>query len=178
MGAGLWPSARGAVALDRGSDDLVLTQAASSIVVERATAADVQSVAAIEQSAFSDPWSHQSFAELVDNTSAFFGVARVAGDQSVVGYVVAWFVLDEAEIANLAVRPSNWGQRVGGALLDAALQESAIRGVRTVYLEMRDSNSRARRLYQARGFTEFGRRRNYYRRPQEDAVLWRKPLSR
>lgn len=156
----------------------MLTESATPVIVEAATAADLSSVANIEQSAFSDPWPRQSFVELVDNSSAFFGVARAAGGRSAVGYVVAWFVLDEAEIANLAVRPDNWGQQIGAALLDAALQEAMKRGVRTVFLEMRDSNSRARRLYASRGFTEFGRRRKYYQRPDEDAVLWQKSLAR
>ena len=155
----------------------MLTQSVLPIAVERAMPADVAAVAVIEQLAFSDPWSSQAFAELLENGDAFFAVARPAGERIVLGYVVAWFVLDEAEIANLAVQPPKWGLRIGGALLDAALRESTIRGVRSVYLEMRDSNSRAGRLYASRGFTEFGRRRKYYRYPEEDAVLWRKVMS-
>jgi ribosomal-protein-alanine N-acetyltransferase len=46
-------------------------------------------------------------------------------------------------------------------------------GVATVFLEVRESNSAARRLYGALGFAQVGRRRNYYRRPTEDAVVLR-----
>ena len=95
----------------------------------------------------------------------------------VTGYVVAWFVADEGEIANLAVDPSGWGSGIGKALLDAALDEGERRGAAAVYLEVRDSNARARRLYQSRQFEEVGRRRGYYQRPVEDAIVLRRILK-
>jgi ribosomal-protein-alanine N-acetyltransferase len=87
---------------------------------------------------------------------------------------VAWFVTDEGEIANLAVDPARWGGGVGKILLDAALAEGARRGAESVYLEVRESNARARRLYASRGFEEVGRRKGYYRRPAEDAIVLRR----
>ena len=51
------------------------------------------------------------------------------------------------------------------------------RGVRTAFLEVRESNSAARALYGSRGFTEIDRRRNYYRRPVEDALVMRRTLE-
>ena len=55
--------------------------------------------------------------------------------------------------------------------MERALAELTARGVRTVYLEVRASNAAARRLYEALGFAEVGRRSRYYRRPVEDAVV-------
>jgi ribosomal-protein-alanine N-acetyltransferase len=95
----------------------------------------------------------------------------------VLGYVVAWFVLDEGEIANIAVDPNERGKGFGSALLDAALAVAGHRAVRTVYLEVRASNHQARALYDSRGFTEVGRRKAYYRRPVEDAVVLRRILD-
>jgi ribosomal-protein-alanine N-acetyltransferase len=46
-------------------------------------------------------------------------------------------------------------------------------GVASLYLEVRDSNMAARALYASRGFVEIGRRRDYYRRPREDALVLR-----
>src|SRR5207253_2646093 len=89
------------------------------------------------------------------------------------GYVVAWFAADEGEIANLAVDPPARGRGLGAALLDAALAEASGRGVTAVYLEVRESNATARRLYASRGFVEVGRRRGYYRKPPEDAIVLR-----
>jgi len=137
---------------------------------------DLASVAAIERAAFSDPWSVRSFREALDSGSVYFACAR-SDAGSVLGYVVAWFVADQGEIANIAVAPDQRGQGVGRALLDAALGEAATRGIAAVFLEVRDSNQRARELYASRGFEEVGRRRRYYRRPVEDAIVLRRTLT-
>jgi ribosomal-protein-alanine N-acetyltransferase len=91
----------------------------------------------------------------------------------VLGYVVAWFAGGQGEIANLAVDPAVRGQRLGSTLLDAALEQARSHRAEEVFLEVRDSNARARQLYESRGFAEVGRRRRYYRRPVEDAVILR-----
>ena len=106
----------------------------------------------------------ESFRDALAHPAVYFACAR-SDDGEVLGYVVAWFVADEGEIANLAVAPAGWGRGIGRALLDAALSEARARTASAVYLEVRDSNERARRLYRSRGFEEVGRRRRYYRRP-------------
>jgi ribosomal-protein-alanine N-acetyltransferase len=148
----------------------------TQVTIDAATADDVPSIAAIERAEFSDPWSTRSFHELVGNPSVYFVCARAPADRTVLGYVVAWFVADEGQIANLAVAHDVCGQGIGKQLLDAALGEGRARGAECVYLEVRDSNVRARRLYRSRGFEEVGRRRGYYRRPAEDAIVLRLTL--
>ena len=147
-----------------------------TVAIGSATVHDLASVAAIERTAFSDPWSLRSFREALDSASVYFACAR-SDAGSVLGYVVAWFVADQGEIANIAVAPDQRGRGVGRALLDAALGEAAARGIGAVYLEVRDSNQRARELYASRGFEEIGRRRRYYRRPVEDAIVLRRTLT-
>lgn len=149
---------------------------AMTLAIGPATVHDLASVAAIERAAFSDPWSLRSFREALDSGSVYFACAR-SDAGSVLGYVVAWFVADQGEIANIAVAPDQRGRGVGRALLDAALGEAAARGISAVFLEVRDSNQRARELYASRGFEEVGRRRRYYRRPVEDAIVLRRTLS-
>lgn len=149
--------------------------------LRRATPDDVDAVAAIEQGAFSDPWSRDAFAQLVRNRDAYFTVAEAsdADDdaRAPVGYVVAWFVLDEAEVANIAVAEEARGSGVGARLLDGALAEARRRGAVRVFLEVRESNTVARRLYASRGFVELGRRKRYYRAPVEDALVLRLALD-
>lgn len=147
-----------------------------TISIDVARADDVAAISEIERAAFSDPWSARSFRDALEHPAVYFGCARSDGGE-VQGYVVAWFVADEGEIANLAVAPEGWGSGIGRALLDAALDEAARRNVESVYLEVRDSNARARRLYQSRGFEEVGRRKGYYRRPVEDAIVLRRTLK-
>ena len=148
----------------------------SDVVVEPATVVDLTAVAQIEAVAFSDPWSPRAFRDALRHSAVYFACARRRDDHHVLGYVVAWFVADEGEIANLAVAPDGWGRGIGKLLLDAALTEASLRGAEAIYLEVRDSNHRARRLYHSRAFEEVGRRQGYYRHPEEDAIVLRRTL--
>ncbi len=123
---------------------------------------------AIEREVFSDPWSANDFTECV-STGVPFLVAERRG--VVAGYVVAHSAADEGEILNLGVAAAHRRHGIGRELVERALAELTARGVRTVYLEVRASNAAARRLYEALGFAEVGRRSRYYRRPVEDAVV-------
>lgn len=119
---------------------------------------------------FSDPWSQADFGECVTSGVAFL-VAEAHG--TVAGYVVAHAAADEGEILNLGVAAAHRRHGVGGALVAAVLALLGSQGVRVVYLEVRDSNNGARRLYESLGFSEVARRARYYRRPVEDAVVLR-----
>jgi ribosomal-protein-alanine N-acetyltransferase len=134
---------------------------------------DVEDVAAIEKVAFSDPWSANSFRALFGNPLVHFALAEDAVTGRVLGYVVAWFVADEAEIANLAVSDQVRRAGVGAKLLDHALTAAKQRSARMVFLEVRESNTAARALYTSRGFAVAGRRSKYYRKPLEDALVLR-----
>lgn len=89
----------------------------------------------------------------------------------IVGYAVLWCILDQGEIANLAIQPNRRGERLGARLLDETLQVASRRGVRSVFLEVRESNAAARHLYAVRGFREIGLRKGYYDQPTEDALV-------
>jgi [ribosomal protein S18]-alanine N-acetyltransferase len=119
---------------------------------------------------FSDPWSAQDFCDCVSFAS--FLVAEADGER-IVGYVVALDAADEGEILNLAVAPATRRAGLGRALVQQMLDALSDRGVRQVYLEVRESNAPARALYAAHGFKEVGRRKQYYRRPVEDAIVLR-----
>lgn len=152
--------------------------AASGVTISIAPAvpADIPAVLAIEEVAFTDPWSAQSFRDALLQPAIYFACARGDGD-GVVGYVVAWFAGGEGEITNLAVERARRSAGIGGSLLDAALDEGARRKALAVFLEVRESNLSARRLYHSRRFAEVGRRRAYYRRPNEDAIVLRRALA-
>jgi [ribosomal protein S18]-alanine N-acetyltransferase len=153
-----------------------LAARSDAVVIRDAIRHDVDEIVEIERLSFTDPWSLTSFRSLVDDDRVFFRVA-VGANAAIVGYLVAWFVHDEAEIANLAVDPTVRGRGIGAALLEVALREGTRRGTAAVYLEVRDSNAAARALYRSRGFAEIARRARYYRRPVEDAVVMRRLLA-
>ncbi len=124
--------------------------------------------------AFADPWSLGDFAECAAVGVPFL-VAVERG--SVVGYVIGQAAADEGEILNLGVAPAHRGRGVGHALVERMLALLRERGAGVAYLEVRESNSAARRLYESLGFREVARRRRYYRRPVEDAVVLRATLE-
>jgi len=149
---------------------------AARVAIRPAQAGDLDRIWAIERMSFSDPWSRHSFERLLGDQRVHFVVAEhVPGAPE--GYLVAWYVMDEGEIANLAVAADARRHGVGGALLDSALAAARARGVTDVYLEVRDSNAGARALYASRGFVQIARRRRYYRRPTEDALVLRLDLA-
>lgn len=144
--------------------------------LRRVSPADVDAIHAIEHASFSDPWTREAFSSLARRADVFFRVAEI--DRVVAGYLVAWFVVDEGELANVAVAPAARKRGVGAALLDELLRAGEARGVGSLYLEVRESNAGARALYEGRGFEAVGRRRGYYRRPTEDALILRRRFAR
>lgn len=139
-------------------------------MIRSAEPADLAPVRVIEQVCFADPWSLRDFRQAMEWGATFLVATR---GPDVAGYVVARRAADEGEILNLAVAPGQRGRGVGKELVERALLMLAGLGVDSVYLEVRESNAVARRLYERLGFREVGRRRGYYRRPREDAVLLR-----
>ncbi|MEP6729089.1 MAG: ribosomal protein S18-alanine N-acetyltransferase [bacterium] len=158
----------------------------ATLVVRQAEESDLPEVIRIERESFVDPWSADSFVSslglermrfLVAEERRESGSAAEAGDSALLGYVIALILADEAEVADLAVSLDARRRGVGGALLDRVLEEVAERGVRSVYLEVRESNMAARSLYVSRAFRQVGRRRGYYRHPPEDALLLKRDLA-
>jgi ribosomal-protein-alanine N-acetyltransferase len=145
------------------------------VIVRAAAEADLAAIHAIECASFGDPWSLEGFRDLVEHPRARLEVAIGAGNE-VLGYAVAWYVADESEIANIAVAPSARRRGVGALLLDRILRAAAEFGAKTVFLEVRESNEAARKLYEAREFEIAGRRVQYYRKPDEDALIMRRKL--
>ena len=142
-----------------------------------ATPADVPTIAEIERTSFGDPWSVETFRDLLRLSQAIFLVATEGPPESVCGYVIAAVVADEAEVLNLAVAPRARRRGLGGKLLDAGLGIIRERGGREVFLEVRESNAPAIALYSSRGFAALSRRARYYRNPVEDALVLRRAIE-
>ena len=136
------------------------------------TAGHVSQVAALEKACFSDPWSERSVASELENPLALWLVA-LDGD-TVAGYVGSQSVMGEADMMNLAVRSDYRRQGIGKALVQELIAALKNRGVSSLALEVRASNTPARMLYEAVGFRQVGHRPRYYRNPKEDAIILRK----
>ena len=132
---------------------------------------DLPQVLAIEQASFSTPWRRNTFEGLLRREDADLIGATVEG--VLVGYAITWTILDQAELGNVAVTPAARRRGVGRMLVEAALRRVRRRGARECFLEVRESNVGARRLYEELGFAAIGRRRRYYASPVEDALVMR-----
>jgi [ribosomal protein S18]-alanine N-acetyltransferase len=136
---------------------------------------DLDDVLAIEAASYTMPWSEATFRNLLRRRDADLVVAEYDG--AVAGYAASWYVLDQAELGNVAVAAPWRGRGIGAQLVTAALAHAAQRGVREIFLEVRPSNPTAQRLYERFGFRQVGRRANYYSRPSEDAIVMRRPIG-
>jgi len=95
----------------------------------------------------------------------------------ITGFVMGREVADEAEIFNLAVAPQYRRQGHGTALVTAALEGMRSRGIQSVFLEVRESNLGAIAFYEDLGFLRSGRRKDYYRYPDEAAITMVRKLT-
>ena len=135
-------------------------------------ASHVQQIAGLEKICFSDPWSENSIASELENRLSYWLVA-LDGD-IVTGYVGSQSVLGESDMMNVAVHPDYRRQGIAEALVTHLVQALREKGNHCLTLEVRVSNTPAIALYEKLGFTQVGRRPNYYRNPKEDALILRK----
>jgi len=147
----------------------------SPLSLRAMTASDVPEVARIETTAFSTPWSEATFRSLLERSGVELWVAEWGGELA--AYAILWRVQDEGELANIAVRSDLRGRGIGSCLLSRMLKVAEDSGVRSLYLEVRESNELAREMYARRGFQEIGVRKGYYEGPREDARVLKKSLE-
>jgi len=146
------------------------------VLLRPATPADLAQVVAIELESFGDPWPRAALlSELQQDRMRVPLVAE--RDGCILGYVMAWQVVDQLHILNLAVSPRQRRNGVGTRLLQACLEAAAARGLRTATLEVRPSNAAAQAFYRHHGFRESGRRRRYYADTGEDAIIMNRALA-
>lgn len=132
----------------------------------------VPQIAALETVCFSDPWSEASVRSELDNPLSLWLAAEAGG--RVLGYIGSQSVLGEADMMNVAVAPDARRHGIARALIERLIERLDEQDVGCLTLEVRVSNHAARRLYETLGFSEVGRRKNYYVNPKEDALLLRK----
>lgn len=145
------------------------------LVFRKMTEKDISSVAALEAKVFSDAWTERSVHETYCQSQAFITVAESEGE--LVGYCIVYYVLDEGEIARIAVDEKMRRQGVGRGLLDYTCEICVRNQIEHLLLDVRESNKSARAFYKQYGFVEDGIRKNFYESPKENAVLMSKNIQ-
>jgi [ribosomal protein S18]-alanine N-acetyltransferase len=138
--------------------------------------ADLDAVLAIEQAAYEFPWTRGHF---VDSLAAGYSMQVLPVEGGCEGYFVAMPGVEEMHLLNITVAPPRQGQGLAQAMLQALARHARSRGARQLWLEVRASNQRARRLYAYLGFEQVGLRKAYYpaQEGREDALVMRLMLA-
>ena len=144
-------------------------------MIREMCAADTKAAAMIEKELFTDAWTEQGFIDSLKEPTALF-LAAEGEDGSLQGYIGAYYVLDDAEIVNVAVTKSCQGQGIGLSLVHEMLTRLREKKVETVVLEVRIGNAPARHVYEKAGFEAIGIRKDFYELPREDAMIMKKDI--
>lgn len=140
------------------------------MLIRRAELWDVPAIHDIERKCFFTPWGREDVEHEVTYENGVMLVAEE--DNRAVGYVSLRYVLDEGYLNNIAVLPEYRRKGLARGLLTQLTEECRELGLSFITLEVRMSNEPAKTLYRSLGYGMVGRRRNFYRDPREDALLF------
>jgi [ribosomal protein S18]-alanine N-acetyltransferase len=145
------------------------------IIVEKMIEEDLDEVVEIEKATFADPWPKRAFKYDLSSDYSMPMVAKI--DKAVVGYANVYYVMDEMQIGNISVEPDFQHRGIGAKIMQHIVEEAKKLKITHIYLEVRESNENAHKLYYKFGFVVSGRRRLYYRHPTEDALIMVKEMN-
>lgn len=129
----------------------------------------ISGAAELEKLCFSSPWSASSL-ELLTRDGIGVGYVCVQ-DGRIAAYGGMLIAVDEGQITNIAVHPDYRRRGMASALLTSLMRYARDRHAESVTLEVRASNAAAIGLYKKAGFVEVGRRKAFYTKPTEDALI-------
>lgn len=147
--------------------------------IRSATAGDIPAIMNLErQCATAGHWTEEQYRRAFqrEGTTRLVLLAEEASTQAetgVLGFLVAHHLSPEWELENIVVAPTSRRKGLGNRLLNALLQSAKETNSTMVFLEVRESNTAARTLYEKAGFEQTRRRKSYYTNPIEDAILYR-----
>ena len=143
----------------------------NAVILRGMTPENLDAVMAIEQTAYSHPWSRGNFR---DSLNPLFEAQCLWLGDELLGYFLAMHGVEEMHLLNITVAPVRQGQGWAHMMLDALSLMSRHVGAQTLWLEVRQSNVRALQVYARYGFVRVGLRKDYYpadRQQREHAVV-------
>ncbi len=124
------------------------------------TAASLDAVLQLENSAYPQPWTRGNFTDSLN--AGYQAQLLVAEPEVLLGYFVAMKGLDEVHLLNITVAPAFQRQGWARVMLDALAVWARGQGAQWLWLEVRVSNLRAKSVYEGHGFRCVGLRKSYY----------------
>jgi len=140
------------------------------------TADDVPAIMEIEKQVYTHPWSKGIF---MDCMRVGYNCWVYSEDEILLAYGLVSVAVNEAHILNLCVSPDAQGKGLGKLMLYKLMQLAEDRQGNSIFLEVRESNLIAQKLYDQEGFNRIGLRKNYYpaEEGREDALVFAKELN-
>ncbi len=148
----------------------ILEKIQNTVFIREMTEADIKEIAQLEKECFSEPWSEASLKDELTNETARFCVLR--DNEGLCGYIGANNICNEVYITNVAVKGACRGKGYGQQLVKHLIQQSKTEKAFFITLEVRKSNENAIALYEKCGFKKIGERKNFYSKPNEDALIY------
>lgn len=151
------------------------TETSGEPLIREAAAKDAHAIYEIGTECFTDAWHEETVAADLSKPHSAYLVAVKEG--AVVGYACSWYVVDEAQLVNIGVSKKERRRGIADSLMKALLAEAKMRGMASIYLEVRTSNVAAQALYRKYGFTVKALRKGVYDLPKEDGFIMGRPLA-
>ena len=129
---------------------------------------DISNIMRMEKKLFATSWEEEMFIEEIEKQYAY--VLEIKN--KIIGYVCGWKLLDEFNITNIAVASDFQRKGFGEALVQFLMSKLLDEKCFKFFLEVRESNQAAKKLYEKLGFVVIGSRKNYYHSPEEDAMVF------
>ncbi len=136
--------------------------------LKRMDLSHLEQVMLIEEKLFSSPWNFPMFISEIENYDSFVLLNK---ENQILGYLCGRSVLDEFSITNIGIEQKSQRQGLGSILLEEIILKMKTLGIKDFFLEVRESNIAAIKLYQNFNFVRLGKRKKYYSSPIEDAIL-------
>lgn len=131
---------------------------------------DIGAMARIHAMSFDDAWSGVMLRRILAMQGTSGITARLNRQWTVSGFALLRAAADECELLSLAVAPEQRGKGIGKLLLQGTMHQARVAGARTLFLEVAEDNTVARRLYSEHGLVPVGQRPDYYRRADGSAM--------
>lgn len=143
------------------------------MIIEPAKIDDIEQIVAIEKESFTDPWTKENFEKELQLKFSHFFVCKEK--ENVLGYIVFWSIGEEGNIMNIAVKKEYRGIGIGKMLLNYIIEFSRERNIKQIFLEVREKNLIAKKLYRSLGFKINQIRKNFY--GNENGIVMVKTLK-
>lgn len=136
---------------------------------------ELKKIAEIESKCIPDGWSLKAFEDWFEEKKTVVFAAVCNGEM--IGFANGSWVLDEGELLNIAVLESYRNNGIAGELFEKMERFFSEKGIKIIYLEVREKNQPALSFYEKYGFIKNGFRKNYYRNPDDNGVLMMKKIG-